>query len=156
MALAGALCQTLLAATGFTSKNLRVLIAGLLGSAYAPGQMAYDLLDTNVHWLTTKDRQGGGGPGLSRARHSQVGSDRADIDFPGGASSAATSRSRFGCRGPVLSLTGCRARPRRRRFGRSRSETIADQDDAHPHIETTDEPGAEAKGGLAMYQGQRS
>ena len=39
MALAGALCQTLLAATGFTSKNLRVLIAGLPGSAYTPGQM---------------------------------------------------------------------------------------------------------------------
>ncbi len=39
MALAGALCQTLLAATGFTNKNLRVLTAGLLGSAYTPGQM---------------------------------------------------------------------------------------------------------------------
>ena len=39
----GALCQTLLAATGFTNKNLRVLIAGLLGSAYTPGQMTYDL-----------------------------------------------------------------------------------------------------------------
>ena len=36
MALAGALCQTLLAAAGFTSKNLRVLIAGLLGSAFHP------------------------------------------------------------------------------------------------------------------------
>jgi hypothetical protein len=33
---------------------------------------------------------------------------------------------------------------------------MADQDDAHPLIETTDEPGAEAQGGLAMYQGQRS
>jgi hypothetical protein len=43
MALAGALCQTLLAATGFTNKNLRVLIAGLLGSAYTPSQMTYDL-----------------------------------------------------------------------------------------------------------------
>ena len=43
MALAGALCQTLLAATGFTNKNLRVLIAGLLGSGYTPGQMTYDL-----------------------------------------------------------------------------------------------------------------
>ena len=43
MALAGALCQTLLAATGFTNKNLRVLIAGLLGSTYTPGQMTYDL-----------------------------------------------------------------------------------------------------------------
>jgi hypothetical protein len=38
MALAGALCQTLLAATGFTNKNLRVLTAGLLGSAYTPGR----------------------------------------------------------------------------------------------------------------------
>jgi len=36
--LAGALCHTLLAATGFTSKNLRVLIAGLLGTAYTPGR----------------------------------------------------------------------------------------------------------------------
>jgi hypothetical protein len=35
--------QTLLAATGFTNKNLRVLITGLLGSAYTPGQMTYDL-----------------------------------------------------------------------------------------------------------------
>jgi len=43
MALAGALCQTLLAATGFTNKNLRVLTAGLLGSTYTPGQMTYDL-----------------------------------------------------------------------------------------------------------------
>jgi len=43
MALTGALCTTLLAATGFTNKNLRVLIAGLLGSTYTPGQMTYDL-----------------------------------------------------------------------------------------------------------------
>src|SRR5262249_17573024 len=44
MALAGALCHTLLAATGFTNKNLRVLMTGLLGStAYTPGQMTYDL-----------------------------------------------------------------------------------------------------------------
>jgi hypothetical protein len=43
MALAGALCQTLLAATGFTNENLRVLIAGLLGSTYTPGQMTYHL-----------------------------------------------------------------------------------------------------------------
>ena len=39
MALVGALCQTLLAATGLTNKNLRVLIAGLLGSDYRPNQM---------------------------------------------------------------------------------------------------------------------
>jgi hypothetical protein len=43
MALTGALCHTLLAATGFTNKNLRVLIAGLLGTDYRPGQMTYDL-----------------------------------------------------------------------------------------------------------------
>jgi hypothetical protein len=44
MALAGALCHTLLAATGFTNKNLRVLMTGLLGgTAYTPGQMTYDL-----------------------------------------------------------------------------------------------------------------
>ena len=43
MALVGALCSTLLAATGFTNKHLRVLIAGLLGSDYRPGQMTYDL-----------------------------------------------------------------------------------------------------------------
>jgi hypothetical protein len=43
MALTGALCQTLLAATGFTNKSLRILIAGLLGSDYRPNQMTYDL-----------------------------------------------------------------------------------------------------------------
>jgi hypothetical protein len=40
MALAGALCHTLLATTGFTNKNLRVLIAGLPGTAYTSGQIA--------------------------------------------------------------------------------------------------------------------
>jgi hypothetical protein len=43
MALTGALCHTLLAATGFTNKNLRVLIAGLLGSHYRANQMTDDL-----------------------------------------------------------------------------------------------------------------
>src|SRR5207248_6597686 len=43
MALVGALCSTLLAATGFTNKHLRVLIAGLLGSDYRPNPMTYDL-----------------------------------------------------------------------------------------------------------------
>jgi hypothetical protein len=43
MALTGALCQTLLAATGFTNKSLRALIAGLLGSDYRANQMTYDL-----------------------------------------------------------------------------------------------------------------
>jgi hypothetical protein len=51
MALAGALCQTLLAATGFTNKNLRVLIAGLLGSTYTPGQMTYDLRRLRLNGL---------------------------------------------------------------------------------------------------------
>jgi len=51
MALAGALCQTLLAATGFTNKNLRVLIAGLLGSSYTPGQMTYDLRRLRLNGL---------------------------------------------------------------------------------------------------------
>jgi hypothetical protein len=51
MALAGALCQTLLAATGFTSKNLRVLIAGVLGSGYTPGQMTYDLRRLRLNGL---------------------------------------------------------------------------------------------------------
>jgi len=51
MALAGALCQTLLAATGFTNKNLRVLIAGLLGSAYTRGQMTYDLRRLRINGL---------------------------------------------------------------------------------------------------------
>jgi hypothetical protein len=43
MALTGALCQTLLAATGFTNSSLRAVIAGLLSSDYRPGQMTYDL-----------------------------------------------------------------------------------------------------------------
>jgi hypothetical protein len=43
MALTGALCQTLLAATGFTNTSLRAVIAGLLGSDYHSGQMTYDL-----------------------------------------------------------------------------------------------------------------
>ena len=43
MALTGALCQTLLAATGLAKTSLRAVIAGLLGSDYRPGQMTYDL-----------------------------------------------------------------------------------------------------------------
>jgi hypothetical protein len=43
MALAGALCATLLAATGITSKSLRALMTGLLHAPYTPGQMTYDL-----------------------------------------------------------------------------------------------------------------
>jgi hypothetical protein len=43
MALAGALCTTLLAASGITNKSLRALMTGLLHAPYAPGQMTYDL-----------------------------------------------------------------------------------------------------------------
>jgi hypothetical protein len=43
MALAGALCNTLLAATGITNKSLRALMTGLLAAPYTPGQMTYDL-----------------------------------------------------------------------------------------------------------------
>ena len=42
-ALAGALCATLLAATGITNKSLRALMTGLLAAPYTPGQMTYDL-----------------------------------------------------------------------------------------------------------------
>jgi DNA-binding PadR family transcriptional regulator len=40
---AGALCATLLTATGITSKRLRALMTGLLHAPYSPGQMTYDL-----------------------------------------------------------------------------------------------------------------
>jgi len=43
MALAGALCSTLLAATGITNKSLRALMTGLLHAQYTTGQMTYDL-----------------------------------------------------------------------------------------------------------------
>src|SRR5215468_8372176 len=42
-ALAGALCATMLAATGITNKSLRALMTGLLHAPYTPGQMTYDL-----------------------------------------------------------------------------------------------------------------
>src|SRR4029078_6692689 len=67
MALTGTLCQTRLAATGFTNKSLRALITGLLGSDYRPGQMTYDLrrlrlaglihrLPHTHHYTLTSDR----------------------------------------------------------------------------------------------------
>jgi hypothetical protein len=51
MALAGAPCQTLLAATGFTNKNLRVLTAGLPGGVCTSGQMTYDLRRLRLNGL---------------------------------------------------------------------------------------------------------
>jgi hypothetical protein len=43
MALAGALCSTLLAASGITNKSLRALMTGLIAAPYAGGQATYDL-----------------------------------------------------------------------------------------------------------------
>jgi len=43
MALAVALCATMLAAAGITNKSLRALMTGLLAAPYTPGQMTYDL-----------------------------------------------------------------------------------------------------------------
>jgi hypothetical protein len=43
MALAGALAQMLLPATGITNKSLRALMTALLHAPYTPGQMTYDL-----------------------------------------------------------------------------------------------------------------
>jgi hypothetical protein len=51
MALVGALCTTLLAATGFTNKRLRALAAEPLGTPYRPGQMTYDLRRLRRHGL---------------------------------------------------------------------------------------------------------
>jgi predicted MarR family transcription regulator len=43
MALADALCATLLAATGITNKSLHAMMTGLLHAPYSPSQMTYDL-----------------------------------------------------------------------------------------------------------------
>jgi len=51
MALAGALCLGLHAVTGITNRSLRALVAGLLGRAYTPSQMSYDLRRLRLHGL---------------------------------------------------------------------------------------------------------
>lgn len=51
MALAGALCLTLFAVTGFTNRSLRALVAGLLGIPYSASQMSYDLRRLRLHRL---------------------------------------------------------------------------------------------------------
>jgi predicted MarR family transcription regulator len=51
MALVGALCTTLLAATGCTNKRLRALVTGLLGTSYSHGQMTYDLRRLRLNGL---------------------------------------------------------------------------------------------------------
>ncbi len=51
MALAGALCCVVHAATGFSNKSLRGLVAGLLGADYSVHQMTYDLRRLRLHGL---------------------------------------------------------------------------------------------------------
>jgi hypothetical protein len=51
MALAGALCLTVHAVTGLTSKSLRGHVAGLLGTDYTANQMSYDLRRLRLHGL---------------------------------------------------------------------------------------------------------
>ncbi len=55
-ALAGALCQTLLAATGITNKSLRALMTGLLGTVYSMNQASYDLARLRLNGLMTRTR----------------------------------------------------------------------------------------------------
>jgi len=54
MALAGALCNTLLSASGITNKSLRALMTGLLHAPYSPGQMTYDLRRLRLAGLITR------------------------------------------------------------------------------------------------------
>jgi hypothetical protein len=51
MALAGALCLVVHAATGLTNKSLRGQVAGLLGTGYTASQMSYDLRRLRLHGL---------------------------------------------------------------------------------------------------------
>jgi len=51
MALAGALCRVVHAATGLTNKSLRGQVAGLLGTSYTASQMSYDLRRLRLHGL---------------------------------------------------------------------------------------------------------
>lgn len=51
IALAGALCTSLHAVTGFSNKSLRGHVAGLLGHDYTTSQMSYDLRRLRLHGL---------------------------------------------------------------------------------------------------------
>src|SRR5262249_16039594 len=51
MALTGALCLSLLAATAVTHKSLRALTARLLATGYSPSQMTYDLRRLRLNGL---------------------------------------------------------------------------------------------------------
>ena len=54
MALAGVLCGSLLAVTGFTNKSLRALMAGLMATPFTPAQMSYDLRRLRLNGLITR------------------------------------------------------------------------------------------------------
>ncbi|MGH9129849.1 MAG: hypothetical protein ACRDY2_13050 [Acidimicrobiales bacterium] len=54
MALTGALCVSLVASLGFTNKSLRALVASLLGAAYGPAQMTYDLRRLRLKGLVVR------------------------------------------------------------------------------------------------------
>jgi len=54
MALTGALCTSLFAATGITNRSLRALVAGLLGTDYTSAQMSYDLRRLCLKGLITR------------------------------------------------------------------------------------------------------
>jgi hypothetical protein len=54
MALAGTLASTLFAVTGITSKSLRALMTGLLGTAYTMNQASYDLARLSRNGLITR------------------------------------------------------------------------------------------------------
>jgi hypothetical protein len=56
MALAGALCCSLNAVSGFTNRSLRALVAGLLGTPYGASQMTYDLRRLRLHGLIERQR----------------------------------------------------------------------------------------------------
>jgi hypothetical protein len=51
MALTGALCLNLFAATGVTNKSLRALTSRLLGTSYSTSQMTYDLRRLRLNGL---------------------------------------------------------------------------------------------------------
>jgi hypothetical protein len=51
MVLAGALCMTANAVTGFTNASLRGLVAGILGTTYTRNQMIYDLRQLRLHQI---------------------------------------------------------------------------------------------------------
>ena len=54
MALTGALCVALTATVGFTNKSLRALVSSLLGAAYGPSQMTYDLRRLRLKGLVVR------------------------------------------------------------------------------------------------------